>query len=74
MKNVGGLNSLEGQALKLFFEMLALPFPCNGMWVDLGTLPRIFPMYYCIYASFPIPYFNLLFFYPPASEANRGNY
>ena len=41
------------------FEMAAMPFRCNGIWVDLGNLPRILLMYYFIYASFPIPYFNL---------------
>ena len=38
--------------------MAAMLFPCNGILVVLGNLPRIFPMSSLIYASFLIPYFN----------------
>ena len=64
MKNVGGLNSLEGQALKLFFEMLALPFPCNGMWVDIGNLPRIFQCIIVFMLVFLSPISIYYFFIP----------
>ena len=39
------------------FEMAAMPFPCYGIWVDLGNLPWILPRYYFIYARFPILFF-----------------
>ena len=51
--------SCNGLFLLLIFEMAAMPFPCNGILVDLGNLPRIFPMCSLIYASFLIPYSNL---------------
>ena len=38
-------------------------FHCNGIFLIQGNLPRVFPMFTLNYASFPIPYFNLLFFY-----------
>ena len=50
------LKDLTGQVI---FEMAAMPFQCNGILVVLGNLPRIFPMFSLIYASFLIPYSNL---------------
>ena len=38
-----------------FIEMAAMPFTSNGILVVVGNLPRIFPMYSLIYASFLIP-------------------
>ena len=45
-----------------FFEMAAMPFPCKGILVVLGNLPRIFPRFSLIYANFLIPYIKLLIF------------
>ena len=42
--------------------MAAMPFSFNDILVVVGNLPRIFPMPYLIYASFPIPYINLFIF------------
>ena len=39
------------------FGMAAMQFPCNGILLIQGNLPKIFPM-----ASFPIPYFKLFNF------------
>ena len=34
------------------FEMAAIPFPCYGILVVVGNLPRFFPVSSLIYASF----------------------
>ena len=41
------------------FEMAAMPFPCNGILLIQGNLPRIFPISTLRPAIFPIPYFKL---------------
>ena len=45
--------------LCFIFGMAAMPFPCNGILLIQGILPRIFPMYTLRQASFPIPFFKL---------------
>ena len=40
--------------------MAAMPFPCTGILLIQGNLPRVFPVFTFKYASFPIPYFNYL--------------
>ena len=48
---------------KMFFGMAAMPFPSNGILLIQGNSPRVLPMLTMNYASFPIPYFNLLFYF-----------
>ena len=43
-----------------FIEMVAMPFTSYGILVVVGNLPRIFPMYSLIYASFLTPISFLL--------------
>ena len=42
--------------------MAAMPFPCNGILLIKGNLPRILPVFTLSYASFLSPYFNLLLY------------
>ena len=35
---------LSRDTLQNLFEMAAMPFPCNGILVAFGNLPRIFPV------------------------------
>ena len=42
----------QGIPISYIFEMVPMPFPCNGILVVLGNFPRIFPMASLIYASF----------------------
>ena len=41
--------------------MAAMPFPCNGFLLIQGNLPRVILVFTMKYASFLIPYCNLLF-------------
>ena len=50
--------------------MAAIAFPYNDIWLIQVNLPKVFPVLTLNYASFLIPYFNLLF-YLPACEARR---
>ena len=40
-----------------------MPFPCNGIVLIQGNLPRVILVFTLDYASFLIPYFNLLFYF-----------
>ena len=42
--------------------MAAIPFPCNGILVDQGNLPRVFPVFTLNYAVFlsPISIYNII--------------
>ena len=47
----------------MFFEMAAMPFPSNGILLIQGNSPWVLPMLTLNYASFPIPYLNLLLYF-----------
>ena len=53
------------------FEMAAvMSFPCNGILLIHGSLPRIFPISTLRQASFPIPISNYLIRNVPALRFN----
>ena len=55
---------LEETTKKMYREIFvkaAMPFPCIGILLIQGNLPRIFPVFPLNYASFCIPYLNLIF-------------
>ena len=45
----------------LIFEMAAMPFPLNGIWVDLGNLARIF-QFIILFKLFQSKYFQMTLF------------
>ena len=59
-RHLKGINFLfEGHSVR--FETAVIPFPCNGILLIQGNLPRVIFVFTLNYSSFLIPYFNLLF-------------
>ena len=46
-----------------FFEMVAMPFPCNGLLLCCVNIPAILLVFFNEFAFCSIPYFNLFLYF-----------
>ena len=56
-----------------FFEMVAMPFPCNGLLLCCVNLPKVLLKFCNKSASYSIPYFNLFLYFIVDSQAMALN-